>query len=74
MSDVETIEAPKRKRGRPRKNATPVASAQTWNGIAAKHPAAYAASTLRLIAKVSTEAEVRNLANNAAAEFETAAA
>ncbi len=73
MSD-ETIEAPKRKRGRPRKNATPVASGQPWNGFAAKHPAAYAAATLRLIAKVSTETEVRNLANNAAAEFEATAA
>lgn len=80
MSD-ETIETtnepPKKKRGRPRKNVqsqTGNGSQTTWSGMASKHPAAYAAATLRLISQVSTENEVKILASKAAVELDSAAA
>lgn len=78
MSDETTQETPepKRKRGRPKKVSTTgpqTLATPIFAGMAERHPIAYAVAVLRLISNVSTEDEVRVLANASASELEAAA-
>lgn len=75
---TEVTEPAKKKRGRPRKIVAPVPQAvetrDAWDVVAKSHPVAYAAATLRLIAKMSADDVVQTTALNAAGKLERAAA
>lgn len=73
MMDVETTPAPTRKRGRPKKAAPAINAAVAFGGLAERHPLAYAMAMFNIIASISTEDEIRALANDAARELEAAA-
>jgi hypothetical protein len=74
---TEVTEPAKKKRGRPRKIAPVPQTVETrdaWDVVAKSHPVAYAAATLRLIAKMSADDVVQTTALNAAGKLERAAA
>lgn len=67
MSDADTTIQPKKKRGRPPKEAV-----ANPNGVIKRHTIAYAITTLELIARISQEPEIKDLAKNAAKELDAA--